>query len=296
MKWAVLCTAGITVLLGTVFVSRETKGTTDPLHLVEPQRALEAVAALGQLTPLGEVRVLAAPTSGFGGTPRILQLLVNEGEQVSKGQVLAIFDNLPGLLAELDMSTARLEALKNNIEFQNREIMRYKKTSSEGASSLALLEEKKDKLITLKGRRNEIIAEIKGLEVDLDYAELKSPINGTILRINSREGERPGTDGVLEVGSNQDMQAVIEVYESDINRIKLSQQVLMISENGGFSGNLFGEVVQISPQVRQRKVLSTDPTGDADARIVEVRVNLDPVSSSLVTNYSGMKVIARFQP
>ena len=39
---------------------------------------IESVAALGQLNPLGEVRKLAAPNSGKGGTPRISQLLVND--------------------------------------------------------------------------------------------------------------------------------------------------------------------------------------------------------------------------
>ena len=36
----------------------------------------------------------------------------------------------------------------------------------------------------------EIIAEINGLEVDLGYTELKSPIDGIVLKINYREGER----------------------------------------------------------------------------------------------------------
>ena len=52
----------------------------------------------------------------------------------------------------------------------------------------------------------------------------------------------------------------------------------------------------ISPQVRQRRVLSTDPTGDADARVVEVRVKLDQSSVEQVSRLTGMKVIARFLP
>ena len=55
----------------------------DPEVFVRP---LEAVAALGQLSPLGEVRRLAAPVSGFGGTPRISKLLVREGQLVKKGE------------------------------------------------------------------------------------------------------------------------------------------------------------------------------------------------------------------
>ena len=70
----------------------------------------------------------------------------------------------------------------------------------------------------------------------------------------------------------------------------------MVSENGGFKGTLKGEVFQISPQVSQRKVLATDPTGDADARIVEVRIKLSQSSALMVQRFTGMKVIARFVP
>ena len=100
----------------------------------------------------------------------------------------------------------------------------------------------------------------------------------------------------MEVGANQSMEALIEVYESDINRVNVGQVVSLISENGGFIGTLKGTVKRISPKISQRKVLSTDPTGDADARIVEVRVILDAQSALQVTKLTGMKVIARFDP
>ncbi|NDC14061.1 MAG: HlyD family efflux transporter periplasmic adaptor subunit, partial [Synechococcaceae bacterium WB9_2_170] len=92
------------------------------------------------------------------------------------------------------------------------------------------------------------------------------------------------------------MQAVAEVYESDIGRVRPGQSVSLISENGGFAGSLHGQVIRITPQVRQRQVLSTDPTGDADARVVEVRLALDPQDAAKVRQLAGLKVIARFQP
>lgn len=84
---------------------------------------------------------------------------------------------------------------------------------------------------------------------------------------------------MINVGANQSMEALIEVYESDIDRVQMGQAVDLISENGGFNGSLSGQVTLISPQVRQRRVLSTDPTGDADSRVVEVRVKLDNSSA-----------------
>ncbi len=262
----------------------------------EVVRPIEAVAALGQLSPLGQVRKLAAPISGFGGSPRIKELLIQEGEQVKEGQVLAIFDNQPKILADLQIARARLDIINEKIIAQKRELNRYKESVLQGASPKVLLDEKNDLLIELLGFSKETNAEISSLEVDLFDSKLRSPIDGVILKVYTREGERPGEDGVLQVGSVQRMEALIEVYESDISRVFLGQNVSLTSENGGFNGSLNGRVNQISPRVSQRVVLATDPTGDADARIVEVRVILDPSSALLVDRFTGMKVIARFKP
>jgi HlyD family secretion protein len=43
-------------------------------------------------------------------------------------------------------------------------------------------------------------------------------------------------------------------------------------------------------------VLSTDPSGDADARVVQVWVRLDPESARRVSSLAGLKVIGRLQP
>ncbi len=258
-------------------------------------RAVESVAALGQLAPDGDIRRLAAPVSGFGGTPRVSELFVKEGDLVKRGQVLAVFDSQPKILADLVGVKARIQTLKIKIRMQRREVSRYKTAASQGATSLVLLEEKQDELVKLLGEKEEALASLMGLEADLSDSELKVPIDGVVLRVNTLVGERPDIDGVVEVGANQNMQALIEVYESDVNRVRIGQEVLLTSENGGFKGTLNGIVKRISPQVRQRKVLSTDPTGDADARVVEVRVLLDSDSAALVRHFTGMKVIARFQ-
>ena len=277
-------------------IGRKLTFEEESVSSTEVVRPIEAVAALGQLSPFGEVRKLAAPTSGFGGSPRIKELLIQEGEQVKEGQLLAIFDNQPKILADLQIARARLDIINEKIIAQKRELNRYKESVLQGASPKVLLDEKNDLLIELLGLSKETYAEISSLEVDLFDSKLRSPIDGVILKVYTREGERPGGDGVLQVGSVQRMEALIEVYESDISRVFLGQNVSLTSENGGFSGSLKGRVNQISPRVSQRVVLATDPTGDADARIVEVRVTLDPSSALLVDRFTGMKVIASFQP
>ncbi len=286
---AFLATAGFFVFVRQPEISKSVKPeATDVLPL-------ELVAALGQLEPAGDVRRLAAPVSGFGGTPRVLELNVQEGDEVKKGQILAVFDSRPKILADIEVVKALAETIQVEIVMKEIEVSRYKEAATQGATSIVLLEEKQIQLASLKGKLKQALAELLVLDADLKDSQLKTPIDGVVLRVHTQVGERPTNEGILEVGANKYMEALIEVYESDINRISLGQEVILISENGGFEGDLIGQVTRISPQVRQRKVLSTDPTGDADARVVEVLVKLDKLSAMKVSHLTGMKVIARFQ-
>ncbi len=294
-KWVIVGVLGAAVVGAGVWITRR-PAPDAPLAAAAPKvRAPEAVAALGQLKPAGEVRRLAAPVSGFGGTPRILALLVNEGDQIRKGQPLAIFDSRPQIEAEIAEVDAQIQSAAIEVELQQREVSRYAAAAKVGAAAMVAYEEKQDELRRFQREGVELIAKRRSLETDLAESELLSPISGTVLKIHSRVGERPSSDGVMEVGASQSMEALVEVYESDINRISIGQPVTLTSENGGFQGTLEGRVERITPQVRQRQVLSTDPTGDADARIIEVNVVLSPESAQRVTQLSGLKVIARFK-
>jgi HlyD family secretion protein len=247
------------------------------------------------LEPAGDIRSLAAPTAGIAGTPRIAALHVKEGAVIQRGEVLATFDHRQGLLADLEEINAKLRSLEQQIALQTVEVSRFQKAAEWGAAERVLVDNKREELIRMQGQRLEALASRKGLQTDLALSQLISPIDGLVLEIHSREGERPGSDGVMDVGASQKMEAKIEVYESDVARIRLGQIVRLTSENGGFKGNLNGQVIRISPQVEQRAVLSTDPTGDADARVVQVDVALDPADAKKVMRLAGLKVIARFQ-
>ena len=256
----------------------------------------EAVAALGRLEPAGDIRVLAAPTSGMGATPRITALEVVEGQRVLPGQLLARFDTAPTQLAQRDLLRARIANLRRRLDVESRELARYRQLTKVGAIAADELDRREQDHLLLQGPLQEAQAELVKEEADLDNTELRSPMAGTVLRINARVGERPGDKGILELGASDRMEAVVEVYESDIGRVMPGMAVRLTSENGGFTGTLAGRVSRISPQVRQRQVLSTDPTGDADARIVEVRVQLDPADAQRVRQLTGLKVIARLAP
>jgi len=258
--------------------------------------SITAVAALGQLSPAGEIRQLAAPISQFGSSPRIVEILINEGDFVKKGDVLAIFENREKLISNLERNENLINTINNEIALKKDQIQRYELALSKDAYSFVQFSQRKDELLKLQKQKINLIGDQKNIKIDLFNSKLRSPIDGFILAINTRVGERPKNEGILDIGSSQKMEALIEVYESDIDRVYISQNVELSSENGGFRKILKGKVIRISPQVKQRKVLSTDPTGDADSRIIEVLVKLDQDSINTVQNYAGMKVIAKFIP
>ena len=258
--------------------------------------SLKGVAALGQLSPAGEVRKLASPVSQFGTFPRVIELFVNEGDYVEKNTVLATFENREKLKSDLQKKESLLETNDLEISLKEDQLKRFKLAIDKNAYSEIQFSQRKDELLKLKKQKIINLADRNAILIDLSNSQLRSPINGYILSINTRVGERSNSDGVLDIGASQNMEATIEVYESDIDRVFLNQSVELTSENGGFEDKLFGFVVRINPRVKQRKVLSTDPTGDADARVIEVLVKLNQNSIEKVKTFAGMKVIARFIP
>jgi HlyD family secretion protein len=234
--------------------------------------------------------------SGLGGSPRIDALLVQEGDRVRRGDLLASFDSRPGLLADQALLKTKIANTLLQLQLLDRDTSRYRQLAKGGATASADLDTRVIKLIDLRGQLATARAQLSRVETDLVLSQLRSPIDGTVLRVYARPGERPGDKGILEIGDTDRMEAVAEVYESDINRVRVGQLVTLTSENGGFKGSLQARVLWITPQVSQRAVLSTDPTGDADARVVEVRLSLEPSDAARVQALVGLKVIARFKP
>jgi len=265
-----------------------------PLSAETPQP--RGVSALGRLNPAGNVRRLDAPSGAMGASPRVETLLVEEGDRVEAGQVLARFDTHPDQLADLEVAQAAIATLEQRQALLQEEVLRYQNLLQSGAISAEILDLRRLKLLSLQQELRKAKAELKRQRIKLPDGELVAPFSGTVLEIFARPGERPGSDGVLSIGRSDQMEAVLEVYESDIGRVRVGQRVLLQSENGGFDGELQGRVRRIDPLVQQRDVLSTDPTADTDARVVEVHVSLDPADARRVRQLTGLKLIGRLQP
>jgi HlyD family secretion protein len=131
-------------------------------------------------------------------------------------------------------------------------------------------------------------AAVKKAQADLDLAYVRSPRNGQILKIHSWDGEIVGNDGIVDLGQTAQMVAVAEVYETDVKRLKIGQKAVITSE--AFIGEAIGQVKEIGLQIYKNKVLNTDPTAATDARVVEVKVLLDPISSRKVKAFTNLEV------
>ncbi|KKZ10802.1 MAG: hypothetical protein TE42_09510 [Candidatus Synechococcus spongiarum SP3] len=250
------------------------------------------VAALGYIEPRGEVRRLAGPSDG-GATARVARLLVKEGDQVVRGQELVLFDSIPRLQAERHELQTQVGSLARQLEVSRSEEKRYGDLVASGAVSHDSLDQRRRATEKLAGDHAQTTAELKVVDVDLRNATLRAPMAGTILNILTHEGERPGNSGVLELGQTDFMEVVAEVYETDISRIRPGQRARITSEHGGFTGELSGQVREISRQVNRRDVFSSDPKDAVDARVVAVRIALDPPASQRVRNLTRMQVLVR---
>lgn len=128
---------------------------------------------------------------------------------------------------------------------------------------------------------------------DMEDTQVRVPVSGQILRINTRVGEQVNTQqGIVELGQTGEMYAIAEVYETEITKVHLGQQATISSEYGGFDGEIRGTVDHIGLQIGARSLSnsSSDPTTDETTRVVEVKIRITPEDSPKVASLTNMQV------
>ncbi|MBE9223203.1 HlyD family efflux transporter periplasmic adaptor subunit [Cyanobacterium stanieri LEGE 03274] len=130
---------------------------------------------------------------------------------------------------------------------------------------------------------NRALAGVNQAEIELELTQIKAPINGQIIEIKAREGENiDNAQGVVEMANTEQMLVVAEVYETDITRVKLGQEATIESENNTFTDTIRGNVVEISSKIGKKDVLETDPAASIDARVVEVKIAVNPEYNDII--------------
>ncbi|MGE5658814.1 MAG: HlyD family efflux transporter periplasmic adaptor subunit [Actinomycetota bacterium] len=141
---------------------------------------------------------------------------------------------------------------------------------------------------TAEAEVSSALAAVKQAQANLDLAYIRAPKDAQVLKIYAHPGERVGNEGIAELGQTHTMYAVAEVYESDVGKVHIGQTAKITSSS--FPGELSGTVERIGLQVLRQNVINTDPSANIDARIVEVRVRLDPTSSQKVAGFTNLQV------
>ena len=126
---------------------------------------------------------------------------------------------------------------------------------------------------------------------DLAASRVTAPIDGRILDIHARPGERIEGAGLLDMGDVAHMMARIEVYETDIARVVLGDPVSLAAPP--FAGPLRGRVERIGRQVGRQTVVDADPSANTDARVIDVWAVLDPASIDRAQGLTNLQVTAR---
>jgi HlyD family secretion protein len=129
---------------------------------------------------------------------------------------------------------------------------------------------------------------------DLDDVRVRAPVAGQILRINTQIGEQVNTaQGIVELAGTQQMYAIAEIYETDVAKVRKGQRAVLSTDYGGFKGEVRGTVEHIGLQIGRKTIQdtsTTNPTTDQDARVVEVKIRIDPQDSRKVASFTNMLV------
>ena len=138
---------------------------------------------------------------------------------------------------------------------------------------------------------NSAIASLQRAETDLEKADVRSPIAGTILDVHARAGEVVGDSGIADLGATNTMQVVAEVYQSDVEKIRVGQSAIVNTDT--IPGELRGTVYLIEPQVKRQAVTSGTPGENLERRVVRVRVRLTPEDSQRAAGLTNLQVKTR---
>ena len=133
--------------------------------------------------------------------------------------------------------------------------------------------------------RNQAEIPIASLERQIALAEARAkrmtvyaPIDGRILNILVKPGEDVGSGPILAMGDTSRMRAVAEVYETDISRVRVGQTAAVSSR--ALPKAISGKVARIGDMIFKNDVLNVDPAARADARVVQVWIDLDDAAST----------------
>lgn len=231
----------------------------------------EKVTATGTLNPRDYVDV-GAQISG-----QLVQLYVEVGSEVKKGQLLAEIDakvqaaNVAASRAQLRAQAAQLRDRKAQLTLAEQHHARQKRLRADGAVTEQAVQEAIANFLSSKAQVDQLEAQIEqnqsSLEADeanLEYARIVSPIDGTVVSIAARQGQTLNANQqaplILQVADLTQMRVETQVSEADISRLYVGMKAYFTtlgSKGQSWQGDLLR--IEPTPVIENNVVLYNAP-------------------------------------
>ena len=78
---------------------------------------------------------------------------------------------------------------------------------------------------------NSAQAVAKQAKANLALAYIRSPRDAQVLKIHAYPGEKVGNDGIIELGQTREMLALAEIYQSDVDKVRIGQPAKITSDS-----------------------------------------------------------------
>ena len=166
----------------------------------------EVVIAFGKLEPKGGVVEVQMPLEGIAR-----EILVKEGEKVSKGQILIRLDT--------EVTEATNQALQKNLDINNLITQKLSLLVEEGAVSELQYLQHQAKVEDIKNR-------VKSNLVKLKYQEIRSPIDGIVFELEPKGAGYVArtSQPVLKIVPTSNLLAKIEIDSRTIGFVSTGKK------------------------------------------------------------------------
>jgi HlyD family secretion protein len=82
----------------------------------------------------------------------------------------------------------------------------------------------------------------------------------------------------------------MEIYQNDINKVRVGQKVKITSNS--LPGELQGTIERVGIQVKRQNAINADPSSNIDDRVIEVHAILDSQSSQMAAKFTNLQIQA----
>lgn len=219
---------------------------------VTEQTVSRSMLVTGSLAAWDELPI-GTQTSGLA----IVEVLVDEGDSVKAGQLLARFDDsvLRADLASREASLREAEALATEADAN---IRRAEDLARTGAISTRDLDARRSTALTTKARVRVAEAARDQAAVRLKQTEVRSPTDGTVARRNARLGAVMSAGGteLFRIIRDDRVELVADVPEIDLRSMQVGQPA-ELSMTDAAGKPFVGTVRLISPVVDVKTRIGT---------------------------------------